>query len=226
MPFYYMGLIIKLFFIVDPVIDEADGGIDYDGDGDIDNYYTNLHRNSFDPTLHSSISISSPKGIIHFVRGFIEGTHLVSNETNMHTCNNYLELQYAHQITNIIRISKEHIPWGERMFKTMYEVYSMLFYLHPFVNACETMSVDMFYNMTAQFDEMDDLWRAVSNTFHSTPFIYQIILRAITFFKKILTFYGSPFQIGYEFGTIIFYLLVDDSRERIVDPLDHMVIEM
>ena len=95
MPFYYVGLIIKLFFIVDPIIDEEDGGIDYDGDGDIDSYLRDLHKNSFDPRLHSTVSIESPKGLIHFTRGFIEGTHLVQNETNMHICGNFLEFQYA-----------------------------------------------------------------------------------------------------------------------------------
>ena len=101
----------------------------------------------------------------------------------MQACGDYLEYQYATKITNILAIGKtHHLPFVSKLFGTLYEIYGMLFFIHPFVQSCEAMSKDAAYTVIAAFQDMDALWRTISNVSHSTIYLYSIVMNALVIF--------------------------------------------
>lgn len=70
----------------------------------------------------------------------------------MQACGDYLEFQYATKIANILTIGKtHHLSFVSKLFGTLYEIYGMLFYIHPFVRSCEAMSKDAAYTLIGSF---------------------------------------------------------------------------
>lgn len=191
-PYYYAGLITNLFFVIDPVEDDSHENADVDGDGLPDQ---RLHESEFEAPQSKGISILSPKGLIHFTLGFIEGTHLVYNTTNLQQCGYYAEYSYAHQVANIMNMHWTH-DTAKNIFNVLYHVYGMLYTLDAAVESCEHTMVDAWDHLMLAFDDGDDFMKAFSNTFHNLTLMYEAVMRAIVFFRNEYYGYSSPYQTG------------------------------
>ena len=160
-------------------------------------------------------AFATPRGLMEFTIGVMNGTSLIVEESDMLTCSDSIVIEIIENAYIFYNETTSGSP-----FIGLYAMYDMVAALHPTVFYCRKTIMDAYYGAAVHFDTLDDIRRIIDNFVHNFSYMMDAILDVSSFFNSgdRGQHIDGPYDAGFGVGMLIFYLVADDTSTLMVDP--------
>lgn len=143
----------------------------------------------------------------------------MKDTTYLDICTKMLEEDFVARGYNVYNTTLE-----KQVFPTLYEVYAMLWHVHPLFENCylaPDTATDIIFE---RFNDAYDVKVILTNIVHNVSYVVDTYEDVKDFFLTTERGQGfeGPYEAGYGIGRLVYYLIADNELAKQVDPAEGM----